>query len=59
MKARQVQSVCFKPLYSLASVIVIIGIFPGGPVVKNLTCNVRDTCLISGRKLRSHIPWSN
>ena len=32
--------------------------FPGGPVVKNLPCNARDTGLIPGLG-RSHMPWSN
>ena len=30
--------------------------FPGGPVVKNLPCNARDTGLISGLG-RSYMPW--
>ena len=32
--------------------------FPGGPVVKNLPCNARDTGLTSA-PVRSHMPQSN
>ena len=35
--------------------------FPGGPVVKDLLGNPRDTGSIPGQgtKLESHMPWSN
>ena len=32
--------------------------FPGGPVVKNPLCNVKDTDSIPGPG-RSHVPWIN
>ena len=32
---------------------------PGGPVVKNLSCNAGDVGLIPGRELRSQKPQSN
>ena len=32
--------------------------FPGGPVVKNLPCNARDTGSIAGPG-RFRMPWSN
>ena len=33
--------------------------FPGGPVVKNPSCNAGDTNSIPGGELRSHLPWGN
>ena len=32
--------------------------FPGGPVVKNLPCNARDTSVIPGSG-RCDMPWGN
>ena len=32
--------------------------FPGGPVVKNLPCNAKDTGSILGLG-RSHVQWHN
>ena len=32
---------------------------PGGPVVKNVPCNARDTSLITGGPGRSYMPQSN
>ena len=32
--------------------------FPGGPVVKNLPCDARDTAFIPGPE-RSHMLWGN
>ena len=37
---------------------VVLEGFPGGPVIKNLPCNARDTNLIPGLG-RSHMPWGN
>ena len=33
--------------------------FPGGPVLKNLSCNAGDTGSILVGELRSHVPQSN
>ena len=33
--------------------------FPGGQVVKNLSCDIADTSSILGWELRSHKPQSN
>ena len=35
------------------------GIVPGGPVVKNLPCNARDTIQSLLGELRPHVPWGN
>ena len=35
-----------------------LGAFSGGPVVKNLPANARDTVLISGPR-RFHMLWGN
>ena len=35
------------------------GIVPGGPVVKNLPCDARDTIQSLLGELRPHVPWGN
>ena len=35
------------------------GDVPGGPVVKNLPSNARDTIQSLAGELRSHMPWGN
>ena len=35
------------------------GDFSGGPVIKSLPRNMRDTVSISVRRLRFHMLWSN
>ena len=47
-----------KPLKSDVGEKMLSEGFPGGPLVKNTSCNARDTSLIPGPG-RSHMPWSS